>query len=251
MIENRANSLAFAHFLSLKRYAMKISLTPKKVTLFVTLIALSLTGAHLFGLVIRYFLSHNNLFGLIPLFDIRQENNIPTWYSSWSLLFCALLLGLITVAKKTEGDRYVVYWAVLALAFVFLSLDEMASLHEKTLKPLRRVVKAEGILTNTWVILGAPFALAFGLLYLKFLFQLPAKIRYLFILAGATYVSGAVVLEAIDGYFQNLYKAANKWHGLVSTSEELFELTGIVIFVYALTSYLSSQVKELHIILRD
>lgn len=229
---------------------MKISVSVKRITLFFSLIALSLAAAHLCGLLIRYTTGSNNLFGLIPLFDVRQENNVPTWYSSWSLLFCALVLAMITFAKKAARDRDTVYWIGLVLVFLFLSLDEAASLHEKTLKPLRRVVKAEGLLTNTWVLLGAPFALIFGLLYLRFLFKLPAKTRNLFILAGALYVTGAVVLEAIDGYFQNLYGRANKWHDLVSTSEEFLEMAGIVIFVYALTFYLSTQVKDFFIDLR-
>ena len=44
----------------------------------------------------------------------------------------------------------------------------------------------------------AGLALIFTLLYLRFLFHLPPRIRNLFILAGVCYVGGAVIVEAIS-----------------------------------------------------
>jgi hypothetical protein len=143
--------------------AMKITLSPKRVAIYFSLCVLLLVLAHLAQRLIALSTGHHSLLGLIPFFDLRQENNLPTWYSSSSLLFSAALLALIAKARREAGDREAIYWVILAIAFTFLSIDEAASLHEKTIKPLRHLVRGRGIFTNTWVLLGGPVAAVFGL----------------------------------------------------------------------------------------
>jgi hypothetical protein len=78
-------------------------------------------------------------------------------------------------SKKHERDRYTWYWRMPAFVFVGLSLDEAVSLHEKTMKPLRSIFRAEGFLSFPWVVLGMAFLCIFSLAYLRFFVNLPPE----------------------------------------------------------------------------
>ena len=67
----------------------------------------------------------------IEAFDLEQEANIPSWYSSAMLLVCSGLLAVIAAAKKVSSERYVGHWYGLSLIFMLMSVDEAATLHEK------------------------------------------------------------------------------------------------------------------------
>ena len=49
------------------------------------------------------------------LFDLDEENNLPTWFSGFLLLNNAFLLFLI--ARTRRGDHFI-HWNVLALGFL-------------------------------------------------------------------------------------------------------------------------------------
>ena len=109
-----------------------------------------------------------------------------------------LLLGGITAVKYQQRDSQTRYWAGLTLIFFYLSLDEGAVIHELFSDPLQTAYNTSGYLTFAWLLVFVPLLFLFVLLYLRFLFHLPARIRNLFILAGLFYVGGAVVVEAIS-----------------------------------------------------
>jgi len=189
----------------------------------------------------------------VKLFDLNKEGNIPTFYQASTLLLCSALLAIIAFAKKKEDAPYRLHWKALSIIFLFLSLDEAARLHERTIEPLQSALNASGFLHYAWIILGAVFVLIFVLAYLRFLADLPRKSRNLFLVAGAISVGGALGMESISGYHKSFYVGqymllsclcnyhAN--HVMISTVEELLEMLGIVVFIYALMSYISLHVK--------
>ena len=190
----------------------------------------------------------------VNLFKLDGEGNIPALYSIFALLLSSALIAIIAFAKKKEDAPYRLHWKALSIIFLFLSLDEAASLHEMTTKPLRSALNASGFLLYTWVILGAVFVLIFVLAYLRFLADLPRKTRNLFLVAGAIFVGGALGMEMIGGYHRSLYigqrvllsRICNfilNYH-MISVVEELLEMLGIVVFIYALMSYISLHVKN-------
>ena len=61
---------------------------------------------------------------LRQLFDVDEEDAIPTWYSTSALMLAAGLLLLISRRKRADRDRWFRYWYGLTLAFVALSFDE-------------------------------------------------------------------------------------------------------------------------------
>jgi hypothetical protein len=216
------------------------------------LVICGLTIASVAGQFAKYMLGYTTFGGLITLFDLNLEQNVPTWYSTAQLLFCALLLGIIAWDKKNNGDRYAWYWVILTLIFLGLSLDETASLHEMTIKPLRSALKAKGVLHFTWVVPGAVFVLIFTLAYVRLFVELPPKIRWLIGIAGTIYVGGALGMELIGGYYASFYGGqGNMTFAMLATIEEVCEMTGILIFLYALLLYISTSIKEVKIFLSD
>jgi hypothetical protein len=181
-----------------------------------------------------------NLANDIPSLNVNAEASVPTWFSSSILLLCSALLGAITYTVRRAGDRYSLYWGILSIVFVILSLDEAASIHEKFIAPFRALLDTGGLLHFAWVIPGGTFAVIFGLVYMRFLFNLPMPIRHLFLAAGALYVSGSVGLEMIGGLVSDLHGEENLLYVTMVTVEESLEMFGAIIFFYALIRYTGS-----------
>src|SRR5262245_53620487 len=68
--------------------------------------------------------------GWVPIFSLSYEQNVPTWYSSALLLVCSMLLALCATYARKKGAGYVRHWWLLAIAFLYISVDETVSIHE-------------------------------------------------------------------------------------------------------------------------
>ncbi len=216
-------------------------INPRKVGLFLAICSLYLAVQSLFG----EYLLENVLSGeidsivtlFIDLFSVNLEESIPTWYSTLLLFSSAVLLAFIAAIKRKHKEPYAAHWIGLSILFLYLSMDEGAAIHEIFVDPLQAAFNTTGYLAFAWQIVFVPLVVIFALLYLKFLFHLPTRIRNLLILAGVLFVGGAVVVEAIS---------ANRWYldgGVsfpylaIATVEELCEMLGVVVFIFALLLY--------------
>ena len=219
---------------------MDIDLKPRRTAQFFTLIVMCLTLAHIALLITRFYFGSS--FGL-ALFDLDNEKNIPTLFSSVALLFCSGLLWIIALSKRKENSTGFLYWVGLAAIFIFLSIDETATIHEQFNDPIRSTLNTSGFLSYAWVI---PYMILVGILflaYLKFIISLPKKTRFLFIIAGTIYVGGAIGLELLGNYHFDLYGENDVKYLVFSSIEEVLEMTGIVVFIYALMSYISTELE--------
>lgn len=183
------------------------------------------------------FLTFYNLEDGIRTLDVNEENSVPTWFSSSLLLLCSVLLVAIASAAKRLGERDALWWAALSVIFVLLSLDETASFHESATELLRSLLHTGGLLYYAWVIPGGACVFVFGLAYLGFLFRLPTKTRWLFIASGALYVSGALGSEMLNGLWASLHGESNLTYSALVTVEEFLEMSGAILFLYALMLY--------------
>ena len=170
---------------------------------------------------------------------ILDELSIPTWYSSTLLLISSLLLGVIAYLKKAANGDYVFHWTLLALIFLFMSIDDSAELHERL--NFFQIYIGGIKLKYSWILFGAVFVFIVFLLYFRFIFKLPSKIRNLFILSGILFVLGAIGLELIGWTHKALFFQGKYLWIIISTLEESLEMLGTVIFIYALLKYI-----ELH-----
>ena len=131
------------------------------------------------------------------------------------------------------------HWFGLAAIFVVLSLDEMASLHERAGSRLRDAYDLTGYLSFSWVIPGAVFVLLVALAYVPFLLRLPRGTAALMVLAGAVFVAGAIGIEILGaGHDAALGRDAGFRYLVVI--EETLELAGQALFAWALLRHLGN-----------
>ena len=113
-----------------------------------------------------------------------------------------------------------------------------------TIKPLRAALNATGFLYYTWVVPGAIFVLICALIFRRFLADLPGETRSLFLVAGTCFVGGAIGMELVGGYYHDLFGYDNMTYKMIDTIEECLEMVGILVFIYALVSYMGSHVRD-------
>ena len=229
-----------------------ISISSRKVIQLLIFVLLILTLANIAVQSARFLLDRGGLWGVTRLFDINEENNIPTWYSSIQLLLCSALLGLIAAVKYQHRDRYAKQWKGLSIIFLLLSIDETSSIHE-LLIPTGKVIDGSGFLYFFWVVPGMLFVLSLALIYWKFLTHLPFRTRMLFLISGAIFVPGAIGMEMLGAKFfvmnsdVSFMDSASGWKGmtmaLILAIEEFLEMVGVTVFLYALLSYAASELE--------
>jgi hypothetical protein len=201
---------------------------------------------HLIGIYAINKYPHLHIAHMIDkFFNLDEEATFPAFFSSVLLLLSAILLFVISTEKK--GEKYYRRWQVLGFVFLFLCLDEIISIHEEVavevqlrLFDQRGFGDLNGFFYYSWVIPYAVFFLVVALYFFKFVLSLPPKIRNLFILAGCVYVSGALGCELIEGFYKKNYPGNSSMMGLYVVIEEIFEMLGITIFVYALLLHVAS-----------
>lgn len=223
-----------------------ITLSPVKITQALGVVALILVLAHITGQVTKYGWEHDTAYGLIRLFNVDNENNIPSYFSASLLLLAALLLTFITTLKKATHAAYGFQWALLSLGFLYMAVDEAASLHELLNRPMRDVLGryAGGIFSFAWVIPGSVAAVVFGVSYLRFLLHLPLKTRWGFGIAATLFLGGAIGMELVGGHYIDLYGRGNLSYILSVTVEESLEMAGVIVFIHALLNYIAREHKE-------
>jgi hypothetical protein len=224
---------------------VEIVVNRKFITLLAAIIA-GLIGLSITCQVLLYYLGpYKLLWQFERLFNLNKEFNVPTLFSSLLLFFGAALLSLIAFHNKRS--RYFIYWLGLAAIFLFLSVDEGAQIHESIIKATRRQFNASGLFRSSWVIPYAIFVVTVFVVYLKFLFHLPTRIRWLFLIAGSMYVAGAMGFEMIAANDWEQTKKIDAFTVTLETLEETLEMTGILIFIYALLAYLEAEVGSFSI----
>ncbi|MEH2250465.1 hypothetical protein [Nostoc sp.] len=229
-------------------HKLKVYLSANKTLKFLLGVVLCLALVSLFANYNVYYLPDfpgRDTFRL--LFDLDRENNIPTIYSGGALLFCSILLEIIFQAQKLAKNKNFWSWRGLSIVFAGLFLDELIGLHERLTTPLRNTFNTSGFLYYAWVIVGAIFVLGFLLVFGRFIATLPSKTRRLFFIAGTIYVAGAIATELVGGYYEYYYTANNMVYVFITTIEEVLEMLGIVIFIYALLSYINCNMKGIDI----
>ena len=218
---------------------IRIELSPRFLALTFASVVGLLFVAHVTVQTLRFTLfDSGSMGGLVPLFSLGADGNLPNFYSSLALLFSGLLLVATGVATRLNGERDGWHWLGLAAVFGFLSLDEMMELHERLIEPVREALGTGGLLFYAWIIPYSLAAAALLIIYSPFLLRLPRATATLMVIAGAMFVAGAVGLEMLGGLHFERYGSQNPGYVALQTIEETLEMMGIVVFIYAISSFL-------------
>lgn len=184
---------------------------------------------------------------LMHRFDLGFEPSIPNWYSSCALLAAAGLLLLTGLVKRRENDRYYRHWLFLALIFLIMSIDEGVRLHEMIHTVMILWGTWNGLLRFPWVIPAGIFVAILGMCYIPFLRHIEPRTAWRFVVAGGVYIFGVLGMDMLGALVVDNYGDESVYHTVTQLFEELFEMLGIVIFIYALLDHLGRTVGSLQI----
>lgn len=224
---------------------MTVKLDPRRIAIILGAAVVFLALADLAGIISTYVFGHENLFGIVPLFNLGREMlkldkeaNVGTWYTGVLLLLCSLLLFILADHTKRERRGYYwFHWVFLSLIFACLSLDEVAAAHERISWTLTKMFETTHYFHYAWLVPGIIFSFLMFIIYIKFLLHLPRKTMYQFLLAGLLYVCGAVGFESLESNHYFLHGSENLTYALYTNVEEVLEMSGLVVFIHGLLSY--------------
>ena len=225
---------------------MSLNLFPQQILKINLYLIFFLIFANTLGIISKYYFDHNTVYGLISLFDVNTERNIPTLYSSIALIIASILLLTISLTHKKLKSSYIM-WFGLSVIFLFLSIDEISSIHERFIKPTREAFNTSGLLFYAWIIPYGIALVVFIIAYSNFLFKLPQKTMILFVVSGATFVSGTIGFEMLGGRQADLYGNSNILYAFYYTCEESLEMIGVATFIYTLLSYSLNQFDSIKV----
>lgn len=152
---------------------------------------------------------------LIQMFELDEENNLPTWFSSFILLNVAFF---VYISSNRPGLNKKAHWRFIATGFLILAIDEVAGMHETF----------NSSIEINWAIPGAILILFVAAAYVPFLLSLRGKLALLFILAGALFVSGAIITELLSEDMDS-----DSWgYALAVALEEGLEMFGVLLFLW-------------------
>jgi hypothetical protein len=207
------------------------------------IVAGALSIVHILVSLVAVASGNERLGGLVWIFGLGAERNLPTLYSTIALLVVAGLL--LVTARHSKTDR--VYWWVLCCVFVFLACDETLSLHEKLDRPVQASLQTSGVFHYAWVIPYGIASIAFGLAFVPFLRRLPRKTAWRFVIGGAVFVTGAIGMEMVGGFLVEQGGARHWSYWGEQTIEEVLEMTGVLVFLFGLGDYIDSHLGGLTI----
>lgn len=213
---------------------------PRRVLYGMAAVLAVLASGHALLVILLPF-SNEELLGLPRLFDMGQEANIPTYWSSLALLVAGILPLLIARDCRRLERPFVSHWTFLGLGFIYLSVDEAAQIHEGVVAMawLHFFEPGEGIWHYVWIIPAMAAVSVILLAYIPFLLHLPRRYAVMFVTAAGLFLGGSIGMEMVE--------ATLDFHGRTSLMhvsrlvEETLEISGVTWFVYALLSYVAAR----------
>lgn len=227
-----------------------LEIHPKRVALGLALFAVLLAAIHAVLLGARARFGDQSLGEIARLFDLGEERNIPTLFATLLLLLNGLLLAAVG-KTQTKLHRQAIPWYVLSAVFIFLSVDEFVSIHEPLSTWLRLRFRLSGFLYYAWIIPYVAITAILACFYVPWVYRLPARTRALFVFSAAIFLTGAVGCEMIGGWLHSRQSTVRYvFYATAYSAEELLELSGLILFAYALLEHLRRERGGLVLALR-
>ncbi|UHQ18324.1 hypothetical protein LVB87_08800 [Lysobacter sp. KIS68-7] len=200
--------------------------------------------AHFAGLYLTFALHYGDPYGLIRMFNLALERNVPTLFECCLfLLASALFLLLARLPARDPKERRL--WLVLAATFLFLAADEGLAIHERLIGPVRTHLHTSGLLFFAWVVPYLVAVLALAMWATPKFWRLGNRFRILFGLSAVVFLSGAVGMEMLGGqYYQANHETVDLTYRLYQTMEETLEAMGLILLVYTQLALIRTRATE-------
>jgi len=218
-----------------------VVLAPGRISrLLFVLLALLVLG-QVAGLAASHFFGYDDTYGLVSLFNLDAEHNFSNYFSTCLWLLNAVLFLAVWRAARTTG-RYGT-WLLLALVFLFLSLDEEMALHERLTRPVRELLNTSGLLFFAWVIPYSVAVAVLAVLVLPTLRRQDREIRFGFMLAAVLFFSGKFGFEMLGGWHLEKLSAPDFTYGVLVSFEETLKMAGLIVLAHTLLSLLGREYR--------
>jgi hypothetical protein len=124
--------------------------------------------------------------------------------------------------------------------------DEWFELHERLVFPVQGLLGSgpNNLFFFAWIIPGGIVVLVLGAVFLPFVRALPSRTRKATVIAALLFVGGAVGMEIPEGAFYASHGSQNLPYNLMVSLEEGLEMSGTILFLYALIQYVGDTFGE-------
>ncbi len=171
------------------------------------------------------------------LFDVGREASIPTWIATSQLLITGACFLLLAENSHRHGGFSAIFFPLVGIGFVFLSMDEASGIHESISALLQgvdflpRFNDGHGI----WIMIY--IAIALGLAFyvrtdIRIMFDRYRRESFILATGMALFLAGGIGVEVLG--YSIVHDGTNgqldRWQ---NASEELLELFGISTVLYA------------------
>lgn len=219
-----------------------ITISDRRLFVVALSVSVGITAVHLVAMVIVFARDGDPTRDLAGLVNVGLDSAAPTWFAAAVLALCAALALAIRARTTTDDPTGRWPWLALAVLLLVMSIDEVATAHERLNSVGEVVVDRDGVFFYSWVVVGSFAVLLAAVVFGPFLFRLDSRTRRLFVIAGVIFVSGALVIEAFNGALhasdgETGDETLRFW--LQTGIEELFEMVGVCVLLYALASRLT------------
>ena len=189
---------------------------------------------------------HDRIFGLLPLFDVDREGNVPTFFSAVLLLLAGLVCGVTGVLAGQTARQDRIYWRALAFMFVYMAVDEASLIHELSIAPLHGLMRLGPAFRFAWVIPGMILVAVVGLVFLRFYLRQPAETRRGIAIAAVLYVVGAIGFEIVSGSYISAHRGGERdpAYILIFTAEESLEMAGMIVFIGTMLRHIAGVYQD-------
>lgn len=170
------------------------------------------------------------------LFDLDGEGNIPAWFSSVQLFLIGLLFFLNSRRFDPDHTPSPLFLLMVSAGFIFLSADEVASIHEKlsvVFKHVEWIPRFKGD-HGLWVFIYAIIGLILLLANLRAFVAMWNRYRHatsIMAIGMGFFLLGGVGLEAIGYQFLRSGSTPLLYSAEVAL-EEFLEMSGASITLY-------------------
>ncbi len=202
------------------------------------------------------FLNHLKWLPFRPLrrvFNITREDALGNWFSSTQTLVIGISLWIIFAMDRREKKKW--GWAVLAVFFTFMAIDDATKLHERAGSSFKTLatslawvqVLVEQYPSYTWQIIFGPFFTAMGLYLMCFLWkELPTTPYRSWLGSALACLVLAVCLDMIEGMDLPSLSSYPARH-VLKLVEEGLEMFGNTLFLLIFSRVLCSQKDKIAI----
>lgn len=210
--------------------SIPIRLSSSRITRWLLLNAFLIVVIHLVSWVL-FDRGHEQVRVVRMLFDLREEGNIPQFFSALLFVFIAALLA-IGQARSNAGGTKDRAWGILALLALFLGFDEAGQIHEKLNKSTHAMLGGGdlGVLNYSWVVPYTVLVIVVGLASIRFLKVLDAPTRIRLVVSAAVFISGSLGMELLEGYLASLPNDSAPVM-MSYTVEESLEMVGAILAI--------------------